>query len=312
MDVRIAHCTVCWGYRDRALALGDALRKRFGANVDVVGGTLGQFDVRVDGKLVASRGASLLARMKPPRLPEVAQVIAAIERQRSLPEENPSLERSMRREFSSEDAKRFYDRFGAWQDAQFYERAALEHLVSHSDFEHASAVLELGCGTGRLAECLFEKHFADNARYLGIDISTTMIGIAARRLVRWRARATVRQVDGTTRLPYSEAAFDRFVAAYVFDLLPQNTINQVVAEAHRLLCRNGKLCVVTSTEGITPVSRLLSSVWECVYALSPRLVGGCRPLRVAALLDRDNWRIEYSNVVSSWGICSQIVIASPA
>ncbi len=68
--------------------------------------------------------------------------------------------RSARHKFGSEDAKRFYDRIGAWQDAQIYERSALEHLVAHSDFEHASSVFELGCGTGRLAECLFKKHFA--------------------------------------------------------------------------------------------------------------------------------------------------------
>lgn len=80
MDVRIEHCTVCWGYRDRALALAEEVRKRFGAKVEVVDGTLGQFDVRVDGQLIASRGESLLARIKPPRLPNVSDVIDAIER----------------------------------------------------------------------------------------------------------------------------------------------------------------------------------------------------------------------------------------
>jgi hypothetical protein len=46
MDVWIEHCTVCWGYRDRALALAEALRAQFDAKVDVMDGTLGQFDVR--------------------------------------------------------------------------------------------------------------------------------------------------------------------------------------------------------------------------------------------------------------------------
>jgi ubiquinone/menaquinone biosynthesis C-methylase UbiE len=183
--------------------------------------------------------------------------------------------------------------------------------VAHSDFEHASAVFELGLGTGRLAECLLEKYLPDNARYLGIDVSTTMIGIASRRLARWSGRATVRQADGTTGLSGGEGPFDRFVATYVLDLLPQDAINHVLGEARRLLQRDGKLCVVTSTEGITAVSRLLSWVWKHVYALNPRLVGGCRPLRISAFLDRDHWRIEHAHVVSSWGICSEIVIASP-
>jgi ubiquinone/menaquinone biosynthesis C-methylase UbiE len=312
MNVRIAHCTLCWGYRDRALAIGEALRKRFGAKVEVVAGSLGQFDVQVDGNLVVSRDESLFARIKPPRLPAVAEVIVAIEKQQSLPERNPSPVGTMRHTFGPEDAKRFYDRFGAWQDAQFYERAALEHLVAHSDFEHASAVFEFGCGTGRLAECLFEKHLPDIAHYMGIDISTTMIGIAARRLARWSGRATVRQADGTTSLPFGDGPFDRFVTAYVLDLLPQAAMNHVLGEARRLLRPDGKLCVVTSTKGITPVSRLLSSAWKRIYALNPRLVGGCRPLRVSTLLDLNDWRIEHTHVVSSWGICSEIVIASLA
>jgi len=312
MDIRIAHCTVCWGYKDRALTLGEALRKRFGAKVEVVGGGLGQFDVRVDGKLVASRGESLLARIKPPRLPDAAEVIAAIERQQSLPEGNRSPAQSGRCRFGPEDAMRFYDLFGAWQDAQFYERAALEHLVAHADFEHASAVFELGSGTGRLAESLFEKHLAENAHYVGIDISTTMIGIAARRLAHWSGRAAVLQADCTTNLPCADAAFDRFVAAYVLDLLPLDAISQVTGEAHRLLRPDGKLCVVTSTEGVTPVSRLVGSVWKRIYAFNPRFVGGCRPLSVSTLLDRNEWRIEHTHVISSWGICSEIVIASPA
>ncbi len=183
---------------------------------------------------------------------------------------------------------------------------------SIADFEHASAVFELGCGTGRLAECLFEKHLPEEARYLGIDISTTMIEIATRRLAHWSERATVRRADGTMNLPSVDAAFDRFVATYLLDLLPEAVINAVVAEAHRILIREGKLCVATSTEGIDTISRLLGLAWKRMYAFDPRLVGGCRPLRVSALLDMSAWRIEHKQVISSWGICSEIMIASPA
>jgi ubiquinone/menaquinone biosynthesis C-methylase UbiE len=115
-------------------------------------------------------------------------------------------------------------------------RAALKHLLAHSDFENASAVFELGCWTGRLAECLFKEYLADNANYVGIDISTTIIRIATRRLRNWRGRATVRQADGTAKLPYGDGAFDRFVATYVLDLLPQPVINHVLSEARRLPC----------------------------------------------------------------------------
>lgn len=78
VHVRIVYCAIC-GYRDRAHALGDELAQRFSADVEVVDGKFGQFDVLVDGALVASRGESFAARMLPRDAPHSTEVIAAIE-----------------------------------------------------------------------------------------------------------------------------------------------------------------------------------------------------------------------------------------
>ena len=80
MNVTIRYCTVCFGYRDRALAVAEERGRRFDANVEVIGGKVGQFDVEVDGTLIVSRGQSFLARMKPVLPPKAAQAIAAVER----------------------------------------------------------------------------------------------------------------------------------------------------------------------------------------------------------------------------------------
>ncbi len=215
----------------------------------------------------------------------------------------------MRRQFGPDDAKRFYDRFGRLQDAQVYERAALKRLVTASDFEHASAVFELGCGTGRLAAQLLEERLGEGRRYAGVDVSSTMIAIATHRLARWGKRATISLVDGTASLPYADASFDRFVAIYVLDLFPNATIANVLREAHRLLMSDGKLCVITSTEGAGPASRLVSAAWKCLYEINPSLVGGCRPLQKRSWLDERDWSVEYAEIVTSWGIASEIVVA---
>lgn len=115
----------------------------------------------------------------------------------------------MRREFGPNDAKCFYDRFGAKQDAQFYENAALERLIAVSDFEHASAVLEWGCGTGRLAARLLDEHLGQCARYVGIDIGRTMTEMAGHRLARWSARATLQETDGTADPAFRDGEFAR-------------------------------------------------------------------------------------------------------
>lgn len=215
----------------------------------------------------------------------------------------------MHRQFGPDDAKRFYDRFGTLQDAQFYERAPLRRLVATSDFEHAAAVFEVGCGTGRLASELLVERLGEGARYVGVDVSATMVSIASRRLARWGERATVSGVDGTASLPYADAAFDRFVATYVFDLFPDATIADVLREAHRLLMRDGKLCVVTSTESVGPISRLVSGAWKRLYEMNPSLVGGCRPLHMRARLDNQAWSVEHLELVISWGIASEILVA---
>ena len=215
----------------------------------------------------------------------------------------------MHRPFGPDDAKRFYDRFGTLQDAQIYERAALRRLVATSAFEQASAIFELGCGTGRLASQLLEERLGEGARYVGVDVSATMVSIASRRLARWGERIKVSRVDGTASLPYADASFDRFVATYVFDVFPDATIAVVMREAHRLLMRDGKLCVVASTEGVGPISRMVSGAWKRLYEMNPSLVGGCRPSHMRARIDDRAWSVEHTEVITSWGIASEVLVA---
>ena len=55
-------------------------------------------------------------------------------------------------------SRRFYDRFGRFQDTQrFYEDPAVHRLVELADFERSECVFELGCGTGRLAANLLSS-----------------------------------------------------------------------------------------------------------------------------------------------------------
>ena len=52
---RILFCGPC-GYEPRARELAAELQVRFGAEVEIEEGRFGQFDVLLDGKLVASKG----------------------------------------------------------------------------------------------------------------------------------------------------------------------------------------------------------------------------------------------------------------
>ena len=104
-------------------------------------------------------------------------------------------------------AKPFYDRLGAKQDWQgFYENAALRRLIAHAAFERAYSVVEFGCGTGRLTAALLARHLPAEARYLGLDISDSMVGLARAHLEGWRDRAEVQRTEGAVTLPLAEGA----------------------------------------------------------------------------------------------------------
>ena len=207
-------------------------------------------------------------------------------------------------------AKRFYDRLGRAQDLQaFYEDRAVTELIAAASFPAARSVFELGCGTGRLAENLLARHLPADARYLGADISDTMVRLSQARLRRFGQRAHVLKADGTTPLPLADGAFDRFVMVYVIDLLSPGDAQTAITQARRVLRSQGLLCAASLAPGQTPAARLVSRTWTRLWTQAPALVGGCRPISLAPLLD--GWDIQHRVLVATWGLTSEIVVARP-
>jgi SAM-dependent methyltransferase len=99
-------------------------------------------------------------------------------------------------------------------------------------------VLDLGCGKGRFARVLCER----GAQVVGLDLSAAMLAAAAGVD---RVRASAR------RLPFATASFDRVVAVEVFEHLAPESLDQVCAEARRVLRPGGTFAVLDK------------SVWSC-------------------------------------------------
>ena len=216
----------------------------------------------------------------------------------------------MGRVLSHEEARAFYDRFGRKQDLQrIYEDPAIEVLLEYASFESARAVVELGCGTGRLAARLLKQCLPSDATYIGFDISRTMVELAQDRVAPWAGRAEVQLTDGSPSLAVGDHSSDRFLSTYVLDLLGEEQIRAVLREAQRLLVPGGLLCLASLTFGQTPVSRLVSRSWTAIHSLNPQLVGGCRPLELASFIGPE-WRILHREVVRAVGICTEVLIAA--
>ena len=199
-----------------------------------------------------------------------------------------------------------YDRVGARQDRQgWYEDPATDVLLRWGAFEEARSVVEMGCGTGRLAAQVLRR---SRATYRGTDLSPVMVRLARERLSPFGTRAEVDLVDGgPPAVPPGSA--DRFVAAYVLDTLSDADIAATVDAAHRALGRGGLLCVASLGGAHAGLPRVVGAAWAAVHRVRPALVGGCRPVRVVPHLDPERWAVVRSERVAPWGVPSEAVVA---
>ncbi len=213
---------------------------------------------------------------------------------------------------SPREAACVYDRIGRLQDWQsLYEGPAIGELLCAGDFAKARSVYELGPGTGALAERLLSGYLPKDARYRGVDVSPKMVRLSRERLHRWAERAKIDLVDGSLPLPGRDGGYDRFLAAYVFDLLSPAYSVHVLEEARRLLGEAGLLCLVSLTPARSGSGRLVSAGWRRLWQLDARIVGGCRPIDLAPLLNAAGWEIRHRAVVQTWSVTSEIVVAAP-
>jgi SAM-dependent methyltransferase len=221
-----------------------------------------------------------------------------------------SAHRRVYRTFTHAEARRFYDRLGRKQDTQrFYEQPAVDDLLLHLELDRADAILEFGCGTGRLAEELLRHRLGPQASYLGLDLSGTMVRLTGLRLTRFGSRAAVRQTDGSPQIDLPDASFDRFLSTYVLDLLSPEDIRRVTEEAHRTLRPGALLGLVGLTRGEHGLAKAASSILEGLHRLHPVFVGGCRPLDLRRFLGEEEWQVRYRGVIRRYAISSEILVA---
>ena len=203
----------------------------------------------------------------------------------------------------------YYDWFGKRQDSQgFYENPALDDLIAHASFQDTRSVFEFGCGTGKFAARLLEKHLSFSASYLGCDISPVMVELAKQRLEPYEGRAKVALSDGSMKFSLSEHSVDRVVSSYVLDLLSEEDIRRFLSESLRVIKPGGKVCLSSLTKGVSLPSWIVSTIWMTVFRVKPAIVGGCRPIRIDSFMDPLVWMVVYRKVVTPFGVPSEVLV----
>jgi ubiquinone/menaquinone biosynthesis C-methylase UbiE len=132
-----------------------------------------------------------------------------------------------------DDYAAYYD----WENAQTVGRrdiAFWRHMAARAD----GPILELGCGTGRVAIPVAR----DGATVIGIDRSASMLARGRMRVRRARVASRVKLIRGDIRhLPFPDKSFELVMAPYgiLQSLLDEKLLAATLKDVRRVLTRTG-------------------------------------------------------------------------
>ncbi len=199
----------------------------------------------------------------------------------------------------------FYDRMAPLYDlwVELFETKARRRAEEILNIQSAETLLEVAIGPGRHFIRLAQN--TDLKMSVGMDLSSRMLKLADRRLKRIR-RINIHLCRGDAiALPFRDGGFDRVLSCYMLDLLDERDLPVVLAEFKRVLKATGKLVVINMAEQ----SPFFNRLWMSIYRHNPVLVGGCRPIELAAIIEQCGWRILQREEIRQSGFRSELVSA---
>ena len=98
---------------------------------------------------------------------------------------------------------------------------------------------------------------------------------------------------------------DILVNNYMFDLLVDEDMDRALQEFKRVLKPGGKLVLVNMTKSET----FFGGIYELLYRLSPRLMGGCRGVRLTEKLKQQGFSVEKREYYQQMFFPSEVILA---
>ena len=203
-------------------------------------------------------------------------------------------------------AERIYDRLAPLYDfwSLLTETVPEQQALRVAGLKPGESVLEVALGTGKLfAEILQTTGLK---RCVGVDLSNRMLRRARRRALALGTNLALCRPDAR-RLPFADSSFDAILCCYMLDLLAEEDTRGVLGEFHRVLKPGGRLSALIMAEQ----ARVFNALWMWIYRHAPALVGGCRPVALAPLLEAEGWRLELHERLTQSGFRSALFLARP-
>ncbi len=167
------------------------------------------------------------------------------------------------------------------------------------------AILEVAVGTGLAFIELVRQN--PTGTTTGLDLTPAMLARAESRMSAAKLPGNYAlSVGDATALPFADASFDLLLNNYMFDLLAERDFATVLAEFRRVLRPGGRLVLVNMAQGEAWQHRL----YDGLYQLSPRLMGGCRGVAMAEHVRAAGFSEVSRELTVQVGFPSEVIVAT--
>ena len=206
---------------------------------------------------------------------------------------------------SQKQIRAVYDRIAPLYDlwGKLAESRARKISIEQAEIKDGQHILEVAVGTGSAFYDIVKKN--PNGRNFGIDLSPGMLARAQERLGKLSGANYSLEAGTAFDLNLQSESIDVLVNNYMFDLIPFDDMDGIIAEFKRVLKKDGKLVLVNMTIGEGFGSRL----YDCLYRVSPKMMGGCRGVKMAERLQQHGFHIKKRQYVRQLLFPSEVIIA---
>jgi ubiquinone/menaquinone biosynthesis C-methylase UbiE len=199
-----------------------------------------------------------------------------------------------------------YDRLAGLYDVwgHLTESRARRRSLALANIQDGQQVLEVAVGTGLAFREVVQWN--GSGRNVGIDVSGGMLAKAEKRLHKAGLTNFELAVGSALNIQEGDGAFDILLNSYMFDLLDEEDWPKALKEFERVLKPEGRLIVVNMTFGERPGS----GIYGWLYRVSPRLMGGCRGVRLSEVLQQVGFKLHQREYVQQLLFPSEVILAS--
>lgn len=207
---------------------------------------------------------------------------------------------------TQDDIGPVYDHIAPVYDlwARLTESRARGRALELADIQDGQDILEVAVGTGMAFYAMAENN--PGGTNTGIDISSGMLNKAKKRLQKLPHQNWSLNTGSAFQIDVPDESVDILMNNYMFDLVSFADMGVVIAEFKRVLRKDGKLVLVNMTQG----ERFGSGIYERIYRLSPKSMGGCRGVRMSSRLEEHGFRVGIREYVQQLLFPSEVVLAS--